>query len=199
MSRTSTGLVSAVLLLGCNEYDIAAKNEAPAEVDTEVPEVEQPVPSCAEVSLQLLDWAATAPFVGQTDPMDSQGRAFWEQDFDESGLSSVSIPDVGNIPAGMDRVYVATLSVSGVPPGVALDLQSDDGLAVWLDGELLGRWGGGWQQEGCVNDQANCVSFDIVAPIDVTERLLQGDHRVALRVSNPVEGSYASVAVRCTD
>ena len=80
-----------------------------------------------------------------------------------------------------------------------LDLQSDDGVWVWLDGDFVGHWGGDWQEEGCVNDDANCVTWIPVPAIEVTSRLGPGEHVLAVRLSNPIVGSYMGVSARCVE
>jgi hypothetical protein len=196
-------VVTLLLLVGCNEFGIDAKPPDPVEpddsdvavpVDSDVPE-----PTCADVQLTPIRWTASTPFAGADDPRDGGGRAFWDPGHDGTGLSAITLPDIGQIPPGQDRAYVGTLDVVGTPPALTLDLQSDDGIAVWIDGVAVGTWGGAWQQEGCVNDQANCLQFVLVDPVDVTDLLGEGTHVLAMRVSNPVEGSYADLSVFCED
>jgi hypothetical protein len=172
-------------------------SDTPVVIDTPVDTPTPEPPSCDGVILTLDRWVASPPFATQADPTDGAGVAFWASGFNSAGWTSITLPDVGGIPVGQDRVYVGVLHVEGSPPGVSLDLQSDDGIGVWINGAVLGAWGGTWQQEGCVNDDANCLVFQRVDPIDITGRVSEGDNLVAMRVSNPVEGSYADLGVTC--
>ncbi len=63
----------------------------------------------------------------------------------------------------------------------------------------VGQWGGGWQEEGCVNDEANCGETTEVAPVDVTALLVAGENTIAARVSNPVVNSYFSITPECIE
>lgn len=197
-------LCVVVLCVGCNEYGITAKSpEIPEVIDTDVglsPEVPpEVIPSCDDVSWTFGEWRASLPFEGPEDFRDSAGMPFWDVDFRDAELAPVVLPDVGSIPPGFDRVYTSTLEVSGNAPSWSMELQSDDGIAIWVDGVPVGAWGGRWQEEGCVNDAANCVQFELVDPVDITEHLTDGPHELAVRVSNPVESSYADVRLHCLE
>lgn len=199
-----------LLALGCTEYGLALK---PSDVETDDPETDVAVPetdtvapidtgalpSCEAASIQASAWIASTPFGAQDDPIDDAGKAFYEADFTATGWQAVTLPDVGAVPAGNDRVYRGTVVVTGAPPSVLVEMQSDDGLALWIDGQPVGTWGGAWQQEGCVNDAANCLTFTEVDPVDVSARLGEGTHLVAARVSNPVENAYLDLRFRCAE
>jgi hypothetical protein len=108
----------------------------------------------------------------------------------------VSLPDEGHVPAGTDKVYRTTRCLHATGPRTFLDVQSDDGIWIWLQGEYLGHWGGEWQEEGCVNDDANCTTFVDVEPIEITELLDVGSNVLAVRLSNPIMGAYMGVRAR---
>ena len=135
-------------------------------------------------------------FATQPDPTDGAGRSFYDPDFDHAGYTTQTLPDQ-SVPVGFDRTYRAEFDLSELPPGLALDLQSDDGLWVWMNGQPVGHWGGDWQQEGCVNDNAQCVVTEVVAPVDVTGLLSIGTNTVAVRLSNPVLNSWIELVPAC--
>ncbi|MCB9683102.1 MAG: hypothetical protein H6733_16680 [Alphaproteobacteria bacterium] len=200
-------LAALPLCLGCVEYGIAPKPDdplVPVDTDTDVVVVDTapdtvPPPTCADATLTVGSWVASPTFTGADDPVDGLARPFHDPTADVSGWSPVTPPDRNAIPQGSDRAYRLTVDVTGTPPRVVMDLQSDDGLTVWIDGQRVGQWGGQWQQEGCVNDAAECIETIAVPPIDVSTWLTEGSHVVALRVSNPVAGSYADVRPRCVE
>jgi hypothetical protein len=177
------------------ESDPPVEDSDPPPRDTEAPLPDPP--SCVGVTLSFGDWRGSTPFAEAADPTDGAGAPWYAAAFDASAWSAVSLPDVGSIPVGFDRVYRGTLTVSGAPPGVGLELQSDDGIEVWVNGQRVGRWGGAWQQEGCVNDDASCIVFERVAPVAIGALLQPGPNLVAFRVSNPVQNSYADLRVYC--
>ena len=84
-----------------------------------------------------------------------------------------------------------------VPAGLSLDLQSDDGLWVYVNGTEIGHWGGSWQAEGCVNDNAWCGVTTQVDPVDITPWLNAGENLVAARVSNAIDGAWFELTVIC--
>lgn len=203
-------MLGLLLWVACQEYGIKdLEPRVPEPVDTDPPAVdtsppesppEEPPPdppSCEGVSLTVEEVVASAPFAEQADPVDTVGVPFHQPGFNTSSWAAVALPDVGTIPRGSDRVYRGVLRVVGSPPGTKLELQSDDGISVWINGARVGTWGGAWQQEGCVNDDASCIVFEYVDPVDISTRVQEGDNLIAFRVSNPIANSYADLRVHC--
>jgi hypothetical protein len=187
---------------GCSDYDIAGKGEPdvlpPDEpVETTPPEPEpEPEPSCDDVPLDGWAWMASPAFATEPDPMDGMGRAFWEVGFDGSGFAPVVLPDTA-VPVGMDRAYRAEIELSEVPLDLSLNLQSDDGIEVWVNGTFVGQWGGPWQEEGCVNENAQCLVTTNVPPVSVTDLVVPGANVIAARVSNAIANAYFEVIPEC--
>ncbi len=206
-----------MFLLACTEYgvksspkDVASADDTGAPVDTDTTEdtdtttdtdtdggtVPSTVP-CDDVTLDAVQWWGSQPFAEEADPS-SNGVVFYDAGFDLRDWSTVSMPDSGHNPAGSDRAYRAVLDL---PADMRLfvDLQSDDGLWLWVNGTAVGHWGGGWQEEGCVNDEANCLETATVAPVEITAFVQSGDDVLAARVSNAVEGSYFMLHAYCVE
>lgn len=207
-------MVSLLILVGCVEYglhegkdqaglpvDSAWSDSAPVDdsVDTaaypEDPHNEPPLP-CASVDLDWR-WEATAPFTGAADPTDNGGLPWWDPRANPS-TAPVTLPHV-DIPVGSDRAYRATFSLDALPAALQLSLQSDDGLWLWVNGVEVGHWGGDYQQEGCVNDNARCVQTVEVPELDITPWLQPGENLIAARVSNPVMNAWFEILPRCED
>lgn len=208
-------------LVACSEYRVNGKPEdpaapvpgdsAPVEVDTaeESPPPEETgetgavdVPAtvpCDDVALESLTWWGSMPFSTEPDPADSAGRPFYAWDYEMRDWSTVSMPDSGHNPSGNDRAYRGVLSLPSVGERIFVDLQSDDGLWLWVNGLAVGHWGGDWQEEGCVNDEANCLATHAVDPVEVTAHLVAGENLFAARVSNAIEGSYFQLHARCVE
>jgi len=144
-------------------------------------------------------WWGSQPFDHEDDPEDDAGRPFFATDYDMVGYSTVVLPDQGHMPPGTDRVYLAWFELGGEPPALFLSMQSDDGMAFWVNGQLLGEWGGGWQEEGCVNDDSNCSEYVIVDPIDIAPLLHEGWNVVAARVTNPIMNAWFDTYTECVD
>lgn len=198
-------LAIVVLATGCSEYGVGSKPETPpGPLDTgtppaaTTPPVVTTPPSCDGEVLPTLSWVGSASFSDPADPVDGGGLPFWDPAADLADWAPVAIPDT-TIPVGLDRAYVARFALTDVPYDLSLDLESDDGITVWVNGEEIGAWGGSWQMEGCVNEHANCVVTTDVPAVDVTDRLVVGDNVVAARVSNPVLNSWFEVVPLCVD
>jgi hypothetical protein len=210
--------VAGLLALACQDYSVGNKQDPPVtppapEPTTEPePEPDPPVDSappvdsglppapvsCADVDLSPVAWLASGPFATADDPVDLAGLPFHAPGFSPDGWTPVVLPD-RNTPIGFDRAFRGTLDLPVLPPGAVLDLQSDDGLWVWVNGTFVGHWGGDFQQEGCVNENAECLVTITVAPPDVTSLLVPGTNVIAGRVSNPVQNSWFEVTPLCVE
>lgn len=163
--------------------------------ETEVP----PLPPCEDtLDTSEWDWWASQPFEGAEHPVDESGREFWEPEAWMVGWHTVVMP-VQNIPPGTDEVFRGTFWIDDLPPKLYLSMQSDDGIWFWANGVQVGQWGGDWQEEGCVNDNANCTETTTVPPQDITDLLVEGENVVAARVSNAVMNAWFEVVTECVD
>ena len=161
--------------------------------------IEEELPPCDETIEADWQWWGSMPFEHSADLTDSDGYAYHEWDFQMVDFSTVSIPDQGHIPSGYDKVYRAEFYLDQMPPALFLSMQSDDGISFYINDQLVGSWGGDWQEEGCVNDNAGCTESTTVPPVDVTDFLELGTNIAAARVSNPVDNSYFEVYTECVD
>lgn len=204
----STLLLLVGLCGACSDYGLAGKDdEKPADtdaaVDTDTPPPDTDTPpdtsiDCTGVTFDDWSWVASEPFSDEADPADKAGNPWYAVGFDSAAYAAVTLPHQ-DIPIGTDRVYRATFTLDEIPPDVSLNLQSDDGLQVYLNGEEVGAWGGSWQQEGCVNEQASCKEYEIVPPVRVTDQLVVGSNVIASRVTNPVVNAYFSIVPVCVE
>ncbi len=144
-------------------------------------------------------WWGSQPFAEEDGPSDGSGRAWYATDYEMVGWSTVSMPDSGHCPSGYDRVYRAWFDVSDVDHKFKFRLQSDDGIWLYVNGEYVGHWGGDWQEEGCVNDDAGCEVAVDVDPINITEYLHEGSNLVAARVSNAIDSHWFDLQWECED
>lgn len=174
----------------------------PGDDDTGTPEDDDTTPDlppCDEAMPADWQWWGSPPFTDAADPTDASGRPFWTMDFEMAGFSTVVLPDSGHIPTGHDRVYRSEFALDFVPADFFLSMQSDDGIWFWLNGLEVGHWGGDWQQEGCVNGDAECVSSELVDPVWITPYLVAGSNVAAARISNPVMNDYFDVYADCRE
>ncbi len=200
----SNRLAIALILISCSDYELDNKGELPditetdtdTDTDADTDSDTDPV-TCDDFDFSWI-WIASASFDTQPDPTDAGGLPFHDPGFDDSGYLAQILPDQ-SVPVGFDRAYRAQFELSQIPPSLLLDMQSDDGIWVWLNGGVVGHWGGDWQQEGCVNENAQCIVTETVPPQDVTSFLQIGTNTLAARLSNPIMNSWIEIVPICVD
>jgi len=212
-----SSVLAAWLLVGCSEYKLSDHDDPtvpleddtgtlpdtteptePSETTETTDETTPPDPTCADTPTPEIEWVASPTFADAPDPVDGGGVVFWEASANVSDWDPVLLPD-RDIPVGEDRAYVGLFDLPEIPVNLSLNLQSDDGIIVWVNGQYVGQWGGDWQLEGCVNENAQCLVTIQVDPVDVTHLLHVGTNTVATRVSNPVENAYFEIIPECEE
>ena len=178
------------LWIGCSEYGLLTEKALNEGGETRTY-------SCADLDTTMLEWHKS-PDYEQMTIVDEHGIAWFDDNFDTSSFQETSLPD-RSIEAGYDKIYRSELSLPSTNLILLLDVQSDDGIWVYINEMSVGHWGGTWQEEGCVNDDAECVESVHVDKIDITSFLQSGMNHIATRVSNPVFGSYFDLNVQCID
>jgi hypothetical protein len=115
-------------------------------------------------------WLGSSPWTGgSTGPIDGNGNAWYEPDYDASSYLLITIPDVDSITAaGTDRFYRNTLNISDVNSLPLLSFQSNDSLSLYVNGVLVGSYGNGYGSPGCVNLSAYCATNVNAAPISTS-------------------------------
>jgi hypothetical protein len=215
MSQSTVGVALLLLAAGCSDQHLVGLSDGergevdeapldepdPEPIDAVDPDPDpEPTESCDTWLAPEWSWTGSQPFFDMADLADSAGIPFWDPAYASVDWSDVLLPDVGPIPQGADRAYRAVVTFDELPPGeLNLSLSSDDGLWLWVNGTFVGHWGGGWQQEGCVNENAGCLESVDVADQDVTDLLVGGENVIAARVSNPVMDAWFEVEAHCVD
>ena len=208
---------AGLLLTGCNETALKALNSDPEaqlpgdgqdgdDDDATDPtgddpaddNIDEPPPCEDTLGTFTWDWWASPAFGGADDPTDDSGRPFYQPDAYMIGWHTIGMPYV-DIPAGQDVAFRAHFTVENLPPALLLSMQSDDGIWFWVNGTAVGHWGGAWQEEGCVNENAECAETTTVPPQDITDLLVPGENVVAARVSNAVMNAWFEVLTECVD
>lgn len=154
------------------------------------------VDPCAGVDLDW-SWQASGAYPENVDPSDFDGVYFYEAGFDDAGWFDVVLPDAGSIPEATDQAYRAVFSLPALDADLLVTPQSDDGIWLYVNGDFVGHWGGGWQEEGCVNEAANCTDTSVVQPVSIGDLLEAGPNVVAARVSNPLVDSFFDLTPAC--
>lgn len=124
-------------------------------------------------------WIASSPANDCSGPVDEQGRAWYLPEFIPADWQTVAIPDNGSITSGQDRYYRMEFdSRSG--RAAKVDLRSDDGVWLYVNGQLVGHWGGdchGAKTSGNVT-------------VNIGHFLRDGVNVIAAHVTNGPGGSY---------
>jgi hypothetical protein len=96
-------------------------------------------------------WRASISMSSCAGPSDGVGNPWYETDFDDSNWELVSLPRVNDINAQENRFY-RTIFTPSNGEKIYLNLASDDGVWLYINGTFIGHWGGDCQQTGCVGD-----------------------------------------------
>lgn len=199
--------IALAAIVGCSDYELGSKPDAATAPDSGLPPVttSTPVPpppppplTCATYTDPAWTWLTGAPFGDEADPVDAYGAPFWAAAHDRSRWTAVTLPHL-DVPVGQDRVYAGSWTWDTLPANLTLELESDDGIWLWVNERYVGHWGGDWQEEGCVNEHANCLVTTAVGGVDVTPYLVEGDNLIAARVSNAISNAYFEVVPGCVD
>lgn len=146
-----------------------------------------------------VSWLASPSYSNCKEP---EPCCWFERNYNEIGWGSISLPQLNGVPSRQDRYYRGYFDLP-VAADVQISFRSDDGLWLYLDGDLLGEqtfslWFPGCEYvEGCFNGGnpgTRCgLNFD-VAP--VWRHLSAGRHVIAANLQNAVSGSYLDIRVR---
>ena len=118
-------------------------------------------------------WKASPVGEDCAGPIDAGGRFWFEVEFDDSPWTDVQLPDSSTIPTGQDRYYRLHYDVAE-PITTEVTLSTDDGAWLYVNGQLVGQWGGDCQGEGGAEG----------AVVDIGTYLLPGDNLIAVHVHN---------------
>jgi hypothetical protein len=131
-----------------------------------------------------LVWLKSTVWTGLQDgPQDLNGHSWKDYGFDDSSWSSVILPDSGSDSNADDRYYRAHFDWDGVS-SLNINFSSDDGLAIYINGNLLGNWGAGWRQPGCVNVSPTCTGTLVPEQSIPVGLLNAGDNVIAIDLWN---------------
>ncbi len=154
-----------------------------------------------------VEWRASEPMKSGREPHDKASRKWYEPGFDDSEWELIDLPDDGTFGEKRRhaRYYRSHFSLSKPQEAVSVSLTdsagkagetsqesesfnaifaSDDGIAIYINGRLLGRWIG--DNDGCVNDPTQrCGDNVIVPPVSIPAEFVQpGRNLMAVRVLN---------------
>ena len=143
--------------------------------------------ACATTNSEAvaLIWKKSGVWTGNQSGTQDAGSHFWNDPlFDDSSWSTVTLPDSGSDSNADDRYYRAHFTWDGVSL-MSINFISDDGLAIYINGNLLGSWGNGWRQPGCINKSSGCSINTSVLPQTIPISMLNsGDNVMSVDLWN---------------
>jgi hypothetical protein len=157
------------------------------------------------------EWRATVAFKMGKDLKDPFLRSWYRPDYDDSLWQLVQLPDENSFgnKTPYERLYRSrfvladpkeSVKVTMSPSPTSVDatptsqeseavnviFASDDGIWIYVNGDLLGHWGGRSKEGGCVNDPFRRCGVDrTIPPVAVPESFLRpGENVLAVKVHN---------------
>ncbi len=147
---------------------------------------EQILLACEELARQKLQWRVSPVWHGDIEGLsDDDGHLWWDSEFDDSAWEPIPLPDEDSFPDGTDRFYRTTFELDDPDSFPRVLFASDDGLLMYVNSEIVGRWGAEWREAGCVNDPRGlCFGGTMAGPVEINSHLHKGTNVIAVRVSN---------------
>ena len=174
--------------------DLTAAATAPSIAQTTAPVTFSATSTTAGCNNSVnMTWRRSAAWTGsQSGPRDGAGRAWTDPNFDDGTWTVTGLPDgsPSDIALPNDRYYRAHFNWNGSSTA-RLSFVSDDGLAIYVNGSLLGSWGSGYRQPGCVNNPSICSINTNVSTQTIPANLLRtGENVIAIDLWNTQQGFY---------
>ena len=119
---------------------------------------------------------------------DSKSFEWYQYIYNDSNWQYAKLPDKNWNCDNCDRYYRGYFEVSTISDyahDYAIDISSDDGIWIYINGKFFGHLGGGVHQQGCVNT-SYCSSVKNINPIQIDDYLIKGKNVIAVRVSESI-------------
>lgn len=137
-----------------------------------------------------LEWKWSNVVIGgQEGPRDAYGRYWKEQNFDDSRWSNISLPFHAKEGGVNDRYFRTHFTWDG-QSDIQIELASDDGIDIYINGKQFAIYGNGWHQPGCVNNPGGvcAISEEVTSYVlsgapDISN-IKKGDNVIAVNLWN---------------
>ncbi len=174
--------------------DLTATATAPSTAQTTAPVTFSATSTTAGCNNSVnMTWRRSAAWTGsQSGPRDGTGRAWTDPNFDDGTWTVTGLPDGSPSDSALpnDRYYRAHFNWNGSSTA-RLSFVSDDGLAIYVNGSLLGSWGSGYRQPGCVNNASICsINTNVPTQTIPASMLRTGENVIAIDLWNTQQGFY---------
>jgi hypothetical protein len=111
-------------------------------------------------------------------------------DYNDGSWSDISMPDKNSWNCEKCyREYRGTFNLDSVPNNLKMSFVSDDGLRIYVNGQIVGSWGAKDRDGvGCVNNYG-CIIMAEIGDV-VLNNLVKGKNVISVLVINGAQGGY---------
>jgi hypothetical protein len=148
---------------------------------------------------QVIDWYGSQilkekPFIPDKD---NSGNKWYDYTYDDNSWISLNkLPDKEWGCNDCDRYYRGYINLETDDLNnfnYFAKIEADDGIWIYINGNLVGHWGGEMHKGPCVN--CHWGSEVKVEPIFISEKLQSGKNVIAVHVSNGPGDSYFNLDI----
>lgn len=145
----------------------------------------------------LIKWLASdvikeSPF---TPELDNRSFEWYQYMFNDSSWQYVELPDKNWNCSKCDRYYRGYFNISKIGDfshDYYINVQSDDGIWIYINGKFFGHFGGAEHSEGCIN-VSYCSLLKKINPLKIDDYLIEGKNLIAVRVSESIGSEYFNI------
>lgn len=128
---------------------------------------------------------------------DNKAIEWYKYSYIDSNWGYAKLPDKDWNCTSCDRYYRGYFeisTISNLSHDYAIDIKSDDGIWIYINGKYFGHLGGDVHKEGCVNTNY-CAQNRTINPIQIDDYLLKGKNVIAVRVSQSIGSEYFELSI----
>lgn len=128
---------------------------------------------------------------------DNKGFDWNQYTFNDSNWQYAKLPDKNWNCNSCDRYYRGYFEISTIGDfshDYFINVQSDDGIWIYINGKFFGHLGGGIHNEGCIN-VSYCSKLKNINPLKIDDYLIKGKNTIAVRVSEAIGSEYFNLTL----
>lgn len=128
---------------------------------------------------------------------DNTGFDWHQYVFNDSNWQYAKLPDKDWNCNKCDRYYRGYFEISTIGDfshDYIINVQSDDGIWIYINGKFFGHFGGGVHSEGCIN-VSYCSKLKTINPLKIDDYLIKGKNVIAVRVSESIGNEYFNLTL----
>lgn len=147
----------------------------------------------------MINWLASDVVVDSPfeTTQDNSGFNWHQYMFNDSNWQYVKLPDKNWNCNRCDRYYRGYFEITSIGDfshDYLINVQSDDGIWIYINGKFFGHFGGDVHKEGCVN-VTYCSELRKINPLKIDDYLIKGKNVIAVRVSESIGSEYFNLTL----